>query len=172
MITREEMIGLLQILADLPSAETKQGRGARRRVEEAIAALQAMAWQSRQAQGEAQEFTDYDAGALNDWGGGDVGWWQDYIRSEIERANDHWREQTAPEHSGGSNEVPDWEPIETAPMDGTHIQLYRPNTQFIGYYGGANSGWRHNAPGLISVWPLPTHWRPLHDPPRQEETER
>src|SRR5690625_2607529 len=53
--------------------------------------------QSQQAQGEAQGFTDYDAGALNDWGGGDVGWWQDYIRSEIERANDHWREQTGPE---------------------------------------------------------------------------
>lgn len=40
-ITREEMIGLLQILADLPSTETKQGRGVRRRVERAIAALQA-----------------------------------------------------------------------------------------------------------------------------------
>src|SRR5690625_1945386 len=40
-ITREEIIGLLQILADLPSTETKQGRGVRRRVERAIAALQA-----------------------------------------------------------------------------------------------------------------------------------
>jgi hypothetical protein len=34
---------------------------------------------------------DYDAGLLSDCGGGDVGWWQDYIRAEIGRANDHWR---------------------------------------------------------------------------------
>jgi hypothetical protein len=36
--------------------------------------------------------SDYDAGLLNDFGGGDVGWWQDYLRAEIERANDYWRE--------------------------------------------------------------------------------
>ena len=36
---------------------------------------------------------DYDAGLLNDFGGGDVGWWQDYLRAEIGRANDHWRTQ-------------------------------------------------------------------------------
>ena len=37
---------------------------------------------------------DYDAGLLNDFGGGDVNWWQDYLRAEIERANEFWREQT------------------------------------------------------------------------------
>ncbi len=35
--------------------------------------------------------SDYDAGLLNDWGGGDVMWWHSYLRSEIARANDHWR---------------------------------------------------------------------------------
>ena len=30
----------------------------------------------------------YDAGLLNDWGGGNVEWWQDYLRAEIERSND------------------------------------------------------------------------------------
>lgn len=39
------------------------------------------------------EFSDYDAGLINDHGGGDVGWWQDYIRSEIQSANEHWRAQ-------------------------------------------------------------------------------
>lgn len=34
---------------------------------------------------------DYDAGLLNAYGGGDVDWWQDYLRAEIGRANDHWR---------------------------------------------------------------------------------
>lgn len=30
----------------------------------------------------------YDAGLLNDYGGGNVEWWQDYLRSEIERSNE------------------------------------------------------------------------------------
>ena len=37
----------------------------------------------------------YDAGLLNDYGGGNVGWWQDYIRAELERAHDHYQEQLA-----------------------------------------------------------------------------
>jgi hypothetical protein len=36
---------------------------------------------------------DYDAGLLNDFGGGNVEWWQDYIRAEIGRANDYWRSE-------------------------------------------------------------------------------
>lgn len=32
----------------------------------------------------------YDAGLLNDYGGGDVGWWQDYLRAELARAHDHY----------------------------------------------------------------------------------
>lgn len=35
----------------------------------------------------------YDAGPLNDFGGGNVAWWQDYLRAEIGRANDHWSNQ-------------------------------------------------------------------------------
>ena len=34
---------------------------------------------------------DYDAGLLNDYGGGNVDWWFDYIRSEIEACNNYWR---------------------------------------------------------------------------------
>lgn len=49
--------------------------------------------------GEAS-FSDYDAGLLNDWGGGNVDWWQDYLRAEIGRANDFWRSQVAsPDHT-------------------------------------------------------------------------
>jgi hypothetical protein len=39
------------------------------------------------------ELEDYDAGLLNDFGGGNVEWWHDYLRAEIGRANDFWREQ-------------------------------------------------------------------------------
>lgn len=63
----------------------------------------------------------------------------------------------------------EWQPIETAPKDGTHIQLYRPVMQFVGYYGGEDSGWRHNAPGLDAIWPLPTHWMPLPPTPSEQQ---
>lgn len=35
----------------------------------------------------------YDAGHLNDFGGGNVGWWQDYIRSELAAACDFYQSQ-------------------------------------------------------------------------------
>lgn len=38
---------------------------------------------------------EYDAGLLNDFGGGDVGWWQDYIRAELGRAYDFYHDQFA-----------------------------------------------------------------------------
>ena len=37
----------------------------------------------------------YDAGLLNDYGGGNVEWWQDYIRAEIDRCNDYWEDEIA-----------------------------------------------------------------------------
>lgn len=30
----------------------------------------------------------YDAGLLNDFGGGDVSWWHDYLRAEIDRSSE------------------------------------------------------------------------------------
>lgn len=41
------------------------------------------------------DMADYDAGLLNHFGGGDVEWWQDYLRAELGRANDFWRDQAA-----------------------------------------------------------------------------
>lgn len=41
------------------------------------------------------DFADYDAGLLNDFGGGNVDWWWDYLRAEIGRANEFWRTQVA-----------------------------------------------------------------------------
>ena len=34
---------------------------------------------------------DYDCGLINDFGGGNVGWWRDYIRAEINHCNAYWR---------------------------------------------------------------------------------
>jgi len=33
----------------------------------------------------------YDAGLLSNYGGGDVEWWQDYIRAELNRADDFYQ---------------------------------------------------------------------------------
>jgi len=58
-----------------------------------------------------------------------------------------------------------WQLIDTAPTDGSHILVYRPKIQFVGYYGGEKSGWIINAPGLPAMWPPPTHWMPLDNGP-------
>lgn len=58
-----------------------------------------------------------------------------------------------------------WMPISSAPKDGFHIQLYRDEIQFVGYYGGVNFGWILNAPGLPKIHPEATHWRPLPPSP-------
>ena len=39
------------------------------------------------------DIPDYDSGVLNDYGGGNTQWWQDYIRVEINRCNEYWSEQ-------------------------------------------------------------------------------
>ena len=38
----------------------------------------------------------YDAGLLNDYGGGKVEWWQDYIRNELSRAHGFYQSQCEP----------------------------------------------------------------------------
>lgn len=38
------------------------------------------------------EIDDYDCGLINDYGGGNIQWWQDYISSVIQQCNDYWRE--------------------------------------------------------------------------------
>jgi len=43
--------------------------------------------------GEEVELDAYSYGLLNDWGGGNVEWWWDYIRHEIGAAHDHYQDQ-------------------------------------------------------------------------------
>ena len=47
------------------------------------------------AQQEPVALEEYDAGLLNDFGGGNVEWWQDYIRAELGRAYEHYQSQMA-----------------------------------------------------------------------------
>ena len=47
-----------------------------------------------QARAQVQsELEPYDAGLLNDFGGGNVEWWQDYIRAELGHAHDFYQSQ-------------------------------------------------------------------------------
>ena len=48
------------------------------------------------------ELEPYDAGLLNDFGGGNVEWWQDYIRAELGRAHDFYQSQIAAVKEGGA----------------------------------------------------------------------
>lgn len=63
-----------------------------------------------------------------------------------------------------------WQPIETAPKDGTHITVFSPHALpcTVHWFDG---GWHLsvNQCGEYSayVWGLPTHWMPLPPPPQE-----
>jgi hypothetical protein len=57
------------------------------------AAIQHYIDSTAQVQPGSQVFDCYDAGLLGDFGGGNVEWWQDYIRSELARAHDFYQSQ-------------------------------------------------------------------------------
>ena len=40
-----------------------------------------------------RNISDYDCGLMNGYGGGQVNWWHNYIRYEVDRCNKHWREE-------------------------------------------------------------------------------
>ena len=64
-----------------------------------------------------------------------------------------------------------WQPIKTAPKDGTRILLFWPYWRkrhaVIGFYDRdsvANNKWEADC--ALDEGPLPTHWMPLPDPPK------
>ena len=68
----------------------------------------------------------------------------------------------------------DWQPIATAPRDGTRILVLAPDLGGISYYGVAQwaekDEWR---PETVAGWfwsyaTRPTHWMPLPPPPARE----
>lgn len=58
-----------------------------KRMRERIAELEA------RADDKIGELDRYDAGYLNGFGGGNVAWWHDYMRSELDRAHDYYAQQ-------------------------------------------------------------------------------
>lgn len=66
-------------------------------------------------------------------------------------------------------EVPGWQPIETAPKDGSHILCCAPKLQFVGFYGDPINKWCYMAPGVPIAPTQPTHWMLLPTDPVQPE---
>lgn len=69
---------------------------------------------------EVEELDAYDAGLLGDGGGGNVEWWQDYIRAELDRAHSFYNQQLATRLA--SQQVPVGEVQQTAPSVETGAQ--------------------------------------------------
>lgn len=72
------------------------------------------------------ELEQYDAGFLSDFGGGNVGWWQDYMRSELERAHDFYQSQVYPQQTPARQVPEGWQlvPVEPAEEMRLHAQDY------------------------------------------------
>ncbi len=61
----------------------------------------------------------------------------------------------------------EWQPIETAPKDGTAMLVHDEGAVFIAVFDEDEGAWMDiaGAPGYQRVEPAPTHWMPLPDPP-------
>ena len=66
----------------------------------------------------------------------------------------------------------DWQPIESAPRDGTPVLLYLNDGQFMSMttarfsYGQWSLIETGGYASDSDVWPDPTHWMPLPEPPK------
>ena len=68
-----------------------------------------------------------------------------------------------------------WQPIETAPKDGTHILLARTDSEWVcqGRYVCDDKGWYELNNDASDHWGgeiYPTHWMPLPEPPKDGES--
>jgi hypothetical protein len=73
------------------------------------------------------------------------------------------QDQTARECINGSDEeeMMEWQPIETAPKDGTVIIVYAPD--FFQTAAWVGNGWTNAANSWLGDV---THWMPLPEPPK------
>ena len=83
-----------------------------------------------------------------------------YWKIEARQRNAQWLEAIKPR-------PPAWQPIETAPKDGTDVLLYREYSTDVGSYSyqeGRNTVWACGSFMLHG----PTHWMPLPTPPADD----
>lgn len=104
--------------------------------------------------GKMVELNAYDAGYLNDFGGGNVGWWHDYIRSELDRAHDFYQSQLV-----DGNHVE--QTLAMAP-EGWQLVPVEPNVQMLAAFveagGKAISGYK----AMLAAAPKPQGGAPCN----------
>jgi hypothetical protein len=64
--------------------------------------------------------------------------------------------------------VNEWQPISTAPMDGTRVLTFRADfreSMGVAWFNATGCGEPCWVPVNGSSWPEPTHWMPLPKPP-------
>ena len=113
-----------------------------------------------------EELDRYDSGLLNDFGGGNVSWWQDYIRAELERAHGHYQDQidrraSPPSLLSGTDvqpskpvfaeQVPKSASIPPAPVEEDVLEALKWDTPDLQGYGPLEDG---------SWGPKGTYWVP------------
>ncbi len=88
--------------------------------------------------------------------------------------NNNWKELT----EGDSQKVTEglqvlwWEPIKTAPMDGTHIFVSDGFFMRMAFWSPTQKRWVDFNKGFDEIKDLsftPTHWMPIPDPPNKEK---
>lgn len=64
----------------------------------------------------------------------------------------------------------EWQPIETAPKDGSDVLVYSQYGTYVAAYEDRDIEWWHVSDGKHDPRPLrgpsPSHWMPLPPPPR------
>ena len=58
-----------------------------------------------------------------------------------------------------------WQPIETAPRDGTRVLLYENGHYYAGETEGDDGYWSSFCGQYVVTTPDPTHWMPLPEAP-------
>jgi len=91
---------------------------------------------------------------------------------------------TTDTNPGAQNAVNAWQGIESAPMDGTRVLLFRAGEQYVGRWYQLYGTWGVAAQrepgdwgpftdigscgmGAVTFWEGPSHWQPLPTPPQE-----
>lgn len=65
----------------------------------------------------------------------------------------------------------DWQPIDSAPMDGTSVLVFCSHGQYVARYSEYDIDWWHVDDNKHGPFPLrgsaPTHWMRLPEPPNE-----
>jgi hypothetical protein len=75
-------------------------------------------------------------------------------------------------NEAGSIEMTEWQPIETAPRDGTHFLAYWTSSEVDAHlkqYHVCHYSYGVLWPSWIKDNDMPTHWMPLPPPPKTED---